>query len=136
MDLLVLPSRAILNHCFGVFRIANAEQFGRVLVEAMACGKPVVGSSCGEIPAVIGKAGRVYPEGDDRALAAVLEELCCDEGLRQRLGRTAAARARLRYDWRVIARQFLEVLEGMLAPARPDRRAAPQVRKPAPTAAR
>jgi len=117
MDLLVLPSRAVRNRCFGVFRIANAEQFGRVLVEAMACGKPVVGSSCGEIPNVIGDAGRVYPEGDRDALAAVLEELCADEKLRQRLGRAARARARTCYDWRVIARRFLSAVRGMLAPA-------------------
>jgi glycosyltransferase involved in cell wall biosynthesis len=110
IDVLVLPSKAVSNRCFGLFRIANAEQFGRVLVEAMACGTPVVGSSCGEIPWVIGEAGRVFPEGDTRALAAGLEELASDPALRRRLGQRARRRAESHYDWRVIATEFVAAL--------------------------
>lgn len=51
------------------------EQYGRVLVEAMACGKIVVGSDSGAIPEVIGGCGRLFPEGDVRALSAVLRQL-------------------------------------------------------------
>lgn len=111
LDMLVLPSKVVRNRCFGLFRIANAEQFGRVLVEAMACGKPVIGSSCGEIPHVIGEAGRVYPEGDRDALAAALDEFCADEALRQRLGQAGLARARTYYDWRVLARRVVTVFD-------------------------
>lgn len=63
---LVLPSRTRPNW---------KEQFGRVLVEAMACGVPVVGSTCGEIPNVIGDAGLIFPEGDAEALALRLAAL-------------------------------------------------------------
>lgn len=68
MDVLALPS---LTNRHG------AEQFGRVLVEALSCGVPVVGSDCGEIPWVIETTGggTVVPEGDPRALAAALAEL-------------------------------------------------------------
>jgi len=111
LDMLVLPSKVVRNRCFGVFHIANAEQFGRVLVEAMACGKPVIGSSCGEIPRVIGEAGRVYPEGDKDTLAAALDELCADEALRQRLGKAGLARARACYDWRVLAHRVVTVFD-------------------------
>lgn len=128
MDILVLPSRSIENRCFGAFRIANAEQFGRVLIEAMACGTPTVGSSCGEIPRVIGDAGRVYPEGDRAALTAALEELCRDDGLRERLGRAGVARARACYDWRLIARRLLAAMHGLLSPARAGLRSAPLIR--------
>ena len=40
------------------------EQFGRVLIEAMASGVPVIGSDSGAIPDVIGQAGLIFPEGD------------------------------------------------------------------------
>jgi len=65
-DVLVLPSRTT--------RVWK-EQFGRVLVEAMACKVPVVGSDSGAIPEVIGDAGLVFPEGDAEALAACLRRL-------------------------------------------------------------
>ena len=55
MDAFVLPSRTMPG---------LVEKFGRVLIEAMACGVPVIGSSSGEIPNVIGEAGIVFPEGD------------------------------------------------------------------------
>ena len=51
------------------------EQFGRMLVEAMACGVPVIGSDSGEIPHVIGDAGIVVPEGDRVALCAAIARL-------------------------------------------------------------
>ncbi len=66
MDVLVLPSVARPNW---------KEQFGRVLVEAMACGVPVVGSTSGEIPKVIADAGETFPEGDEAALLKTLSEL-------------------------------------------------------------
>jgi glycosyltransferase involved in cell wall biosynthesis len=88
MDLLVLPSRTTPNW---------TEQFGRVLVEALSCGVPVVGSDSGEIPWVIEvtAGGRVFPEGDVDALARLLSELRDDPGLRARMaerGRDAVRR--------------------------------------------
>jgi glycosyltransferase involved in cell wall biosynthesis len=73
---LVLPSRS---------RPHWKEQFGRVLVEAMACGVPVVGSDCGEIPHVIGEAGLIFPENDEQTLAAHLRRLMEDRSLRASL---------------------------------------------------
>ncbi len=65
-----------------------AEQFGRVLVEAMGLGIPVVGSTCGEIPWVISTTGGgvVVPEGDHGALVAALTELEESPSLRTELG--------------------------------------------------
>ncbi|HEY8202567.1 MAG TPA: glycosyltransferase [Actinomycetota bacterium] len=81
MDVLALPSRTTPTW---------AEQFGRVLVEALWCGVPVVGSDSGEIPWVIGatRGGLVVPEGDIRALAEALATLRGDAALRSRLART------------------------------------------------
>lgn len=76
LDALVLPSRTRPNW---------KEQFGRVLVEAMSSGVPVVGSSSGAIPDVIGSAGWIFPEGDTAALARHLSTLQTDLRLRAQL---------------------------------------------------
>lgn len=84
LDAVVLPSRTTPTW---------KEQFGRVLVEAMACQVPVVGSDSGEIPNVIGDAGLIFPEGDVATLAARLRTLMSDAPLRRQLG--AAGRQRV-----------------------------------------
>ena len=61
------------------------EQFGRVLIEAMACGIPVIGTRSGAIPLVIGQAGLIVPEGRARELADAMTALQ-DPKLRQELG--------------------------------------------------
>jgi glycosyltransferase involved in cell wall biosynthesis len=75
-DVLVLPSRSHPNW---------TEQFGRVLIEAMASGVAVVGSDVGEIPYVIGEAGRIFPEGDVHALMETLQVLVDRPILRREL---------------------------------------------------
>jgi glycosyltransferase involved in cell wall biosynthesis len=83
LDLLIVPSLTRPNW---------KEQFGRVLVEAMACGIPVVGSDSGEIPNVIGDAGIIVPEGNVDALSAAIRSLIADEERRVELGRRARRR--------------------------------------------
>ncbi len=68
------------------------EQFGRVLIEAMASGVPVVGSDSGEIPQVIGDAGLIVPEGDPTVLGEALRRLEQNHELRLDLGRKGRAR--------------------------------------------
>jgi glycosyltransferase involved in cell wall biosynthesis len=84
MDVLVLPSRTTPTW---------AEQFGRVLVEALWCGVPVVGSDSGEIPWVIETTGGglVFPEGDVATLAETLAQLRREPELREQLARTGRA---------------------------------------------
>ncbi|MDX2140616.1 MAG: glycosyltransferase family 4 protein [Chloroflexota bacterium] len=84
IDTLVLPSLTRPNW---------KEQFGRVLVEAMMSGVPVVGSDSAAIPDVIGDAGLVVPEGNVEALAAVLQRLRDDTALRAQLAMQGRARA-------------------------------------------
>jgi glycosyltransferase involved in cell wall biosynthesis len=84
MDVLALPSRTTPTW---------VEQFGRVLVEALWCGVPVVGTASGEIPWVIETTGGgvVVPEGDPGALAAALTALRDDPARRAELARTGRA---------------------------------------------
>jgi glycosyltransferase involved in cell wall biosynthesis len=71
LDVLVVPSRTTP---------AWKEQFGRVIIEAMACGVVVLGSRSGEIPRVIGDDGRLFDEGDPQDLARVLKANLTAEG--------------------------------------------------------
>ncbi len=83
LDVLVVPSRSQPNWI---------EQFGRVLIEAMACGVPIVGSDCGEIPNVVGNAGLIFPEQDVQALQDCLARLMQNRDLRTRLAQLGRAR--------------------------------------------
>jgi len=61
------------------------EQVGYILVESMACGVPVIGSSSGAIPETIGNAGLIFPEGSDIALAEAILRIGSDVHLRDEL---------------------------------------------------
>lgn len=90
------------------------EQFGRMLIEAMACGVPVVGSDSGEIPFVIGDAGIVLPEGDAAAWAARLAELLESPARRAELAARGRERAEVAFAWPVVARQHLDFFDRLL----------------------
>lgn len=83
VDALVLPSLTRPNW---------KEQFGRVLIEAMASGVPVVGSNSGAIPDIIGDAGLIFPEGDISALADSLRQLATQLDLQASLRQKGRAR--------------------------------------------
>jgi glycosyltransferase involved in cell wall biosynthesis len=110
MDVLVLPSVEIVQrHVVPWIGIPLREQFGRVLVEAMACGIPVVGSDVGEIRHVIGPAGLVFPAGDVTALADCLTRIRDDSGLARRLGEAGVSRARSEFAWSRIAESLCRI---------------------------
>lgn len=85
------------------------EQFGRVIIEAMACRVPVIGSASGAIPEVIGDAGLIVPEGDSAALADCLRRLMRSPELRGDLGERGRQRVLARYTQAQIAAQTVEV---------------------------
>ncbi len=68
------------------------EQFGYVLAEAMACGRPLIGSTSGAIPQVIGPAGLIVEEGSVEATADAIRSLARDAGLRTKLGSASRER--------------------------------------------
>jgi glycosyltransferase involved in cell wall biosynthesis len=95
IDVLVIPTQT-------TERIR--EQFGRVIVEAMACGVPVIGSTCGAIPEVIGEAGLVVPEGEGTLLAEAIKRLLADEEMKTRFSRLGRARVEENYSWDRVAK--------------------------------
>ena len=105
MDVLVLPSRTTATW---------KEQFGRVLIEAGACGLPVVGSDSGAIPEVIGDAGLTFPEGDIPAFAAALQSLMDSPARRAAYSQTGQTRAHALYSWPQVAAQMHTLYHSLL----------------------
>jgi glycosyltransferase involved in cell wall biosynthesis len=113
MSTLVLPSETTYK-----FKTLTAigwkEQFGHVIIEAMACQVPVIGSNSGEIPHVIGDAGLVFPEGDPQALANCLLQLIENPELTQNLGEMGYQKAMAKYTNKVLAKQQLEFYQQLV----------------------
>jgi rhamnosyl/mannosyltransferase len=101
--MLVLPSRT------------ESESFGMTLIEAMACGRPVVGSAVGGIPTVVedGTTGLLVPPGDPVALAAACARLLTDDSLCARLGANGRRRAETTYAWPALAGTYLELFRSL-----------------------
>jgi glycosyltransferase involved in cell wall biosynthesis len=104
LDVFVLPSRTLPTW---------KEQFGRVLIEAMSCAVPVVGSTSGEIPHVVGEAGLLFAEGDVDALHSHIERLLDVPELRAKLGQAGRARVLAHYTMQQIAAQTVEVYHAL-----------------------
>ena len=99
MDLLAAPSQTTPRW---------REQLGRMLLEAMASGVPVVASDSGEIPYVVADAGRIVPEADESAWLEALRDLLASPDRRRDLSARGLTRAREVYACPLIARQFLD----------------------------
>jgi glycosyltransferase involved in cell wall biosynthesis len=109
LDVMILPSRTLPNW---------KEQFGRVLVEAMACGVAVIGSDSGEIPNVIDSAGLIFPEDDEDALNDRMLRLLRDEKLLERLRRQGRERVVKNYTQDQIADQTVEIYRKIMSAKR------------------
>lgn len=99
MDLLCAPSQSTF---------AWSEQFGRMVIEAFACGVPVVSSKNGELPHVVGSAGVLVDERDPPSWKRALETLLESPRRRAELSAAGLERARSVYAWPVVAARYLE----------------------------
>ncbi len=106
LDALVLPSLTRPNW---------KEQFGRVLIEAMASGVPVIGSDSGAIPGVIGAAGIVAPENNVEALAKALHDLRAQPSLRADLSERGRKRFLAHFTHESVAAATVAIYREMLA---------------------
>lgn len=105
-DVFVLPS------------IERSESWGAVQIEAMAAGKPVVCTELGTGTSYVNQhavTGLVVPPRDAKALAAAINRLLADEGLRARLGNAARARALTELSKEVMVERILALYRSQLA---------------------
>lgn len=105
MGLLVLPS---------ITTDEWVEFFGRVLIEAMACEVPVIGSDSGEIPNVIGEAGLIFPEKDASSLADQIIQITSDSDLCKRLIKRGIKRVHSKYSWKRIAEDTYQIYKCLI----------------------
>jgi glycosyltransferase involved in cell wall biosynthesis len=85
-----------------------------MLIEAMACGVPIVASDSGEIAHVVQDGGVVLPENDLRRWTETIDQLVLDAAMRAQLATRGLARARSEFTWPVVARRHLDFFEELL----------------------
>jgi glycosyltransferase involved in cell wall biosynthesis len=85
------------------------EGFGLPAGEAMACGVPVISTTGGALPEVVGDAGILVPPADHRSLAAAIESVCSNSIFAQTLGHAGYERVMTHFTWEAAARKSVDV---------------------------
>jgi glycosyltransferase involved in cell wall biosynthesis len=116
------PLAFLYSRAYALVQPSLMEGFGLPPVEAMACGTPVLASTAGSLPEVVGEAGVFFDPFDVGAMAATLRAFLADPAERVRRAGLALQRAK-RYTWAASAQALLETFEE-LDPARRSRRTA------------
>lgn len=92
------------------------EVFALALIEALACGRPVLAADGGGTRELLGAAGVLAPPGDPRAFARALEGLLADPARRAALGAAARRRAVERFSVDRMVKEYAVALEGLAPP--------------------
>ena len=106
------PDVLSLHKAFDIFVMSSVtEGLGTSLLDAMACGTPVVATTAGGIPEVVvdGETGFLVPPRDHEAMAAALVKLLRDDGLRQQMGHAGLVRARRKFSAERMVQETLRV---------------------------
>jgi len=88
------------------------EGFGLVLLEAMACGCPVITSNCSAMPEVVGDAGILVNPYNEEEIVCAIERVLTDAELKKQMVEKGLQRAKL-YSWEKTARETLKVFENL-----------------------
>jgi glycosyltransferase involved in cell wall biosynthesis len=101
--------------CPSIPTLTILEQFGIVLLEAMATGTPVIAALAGAIDEVVGDAGELVPPNDFFRLSEAIRLLCLNEAARTTLGLRGLARVRERFSHEIVAAQLASAYRTALA---------------------
>ncbi|MCK5573807.1 MAG: glycosyltransferase family 4 protein, partial [Bacteroidetes bacterium] len=112
---------SLYQHASALVMPSLYEGFGLPLVEAMACGVPVVGSRAASIPEVVGDAGVLVDPFDVGDLASALLRVLNDEGLRETL-RVCGLHRASQFSWERCGEKTLQLYELVVGSLRPDRK--------------
>jgi len=109
----------LLAGCTGFVLPSKSEPFGIVIIEAMACKKPVVASRVGGIPEIIdhGENGIMVEASDPAAFAAAIETLLANPGLRQSLGDRAYLTVQQRFTHETMGCHYQSLFKNLLSAA-------------------
>ena len=109
-----------LHKAFDIFAMSSVtEGLGTSILDAMACGKPVVATTAGGIPEVVadGETGLLVPPRDAAAMASAIVRLLADRSLRERMGAAGLAHVRERFSAEIMVQKTLEVYERLAQPS-------------------
>jgi glycosyltransferase involved in cell wall biosynthesis len=110
------PDVLSVHKAFDVFVMSSVtEGLGTSLLDAMACGKPIVATTAGGIPEVVvnGETGLLAEPRDHRAMANAIVRLLKDAGLRRQMGAAGLVRVRQRFTSEIMVRNTLRVYESL-----------------------
>jgi glycosyltransferase involved in cell wall biosynthesis len=110
----------LYNRAYALILPSLMEGFGLPAVEAMACGVPVLSSTAGSLPEVVGEGGIFFDPTDVRAISDAMESLLADPREQYRRGRAALERSR-RFTWTAAAEGLLDCLERVVRERKPRR---------------
>ena len=104
---------AIYNGARAFIYTSLRESFGIPLLEAMACGTPVISSNTSAIPEIAGDGAILVDPTDEKAIAREMLRLEEDDALRQQQIKYGKERAKL-FSWKQTAEKLLEIYQSML----------------------
>lgn len=104
-DIFVLPSIETKG--------GDTEGLGVVLLEAMACGTPVIGSNIGGITDIIkdGETGFLAQPENPKDFAEIIIKLLSNERMRQRVSRNGLITVKEKFSWDIVTKQFIEIYQ-------------------------
>ena len=120
LDTVPMEKLPLYISCMDVFVLASykvkkwEEFFGRVLIEAMSCTVPVIGSNSGGISEVIGDSGLIFPEKDELKLANCLLHMHKSKKNRMNIAEMGRKRVVEKYSWDVISEQTMGIYKQLM----------------------